>query len=55
MPKDLERDVSKFVILSLYAAIIANVFTHGAIAVQLGRLVLDVFRTGLNAAGGRKV
>lgn len=53
--REIERDISKFLILALYGAIIANVLTNGRVAVQIGGLFVDVIRAGFNAAGGRRV
>jgi hypothetical protein len=51
----LERDASKFLILALYGAIIADVLTHGSVAIAIGNIIGGIIRSSLAVAAGQKL
>jgi hypothetical protein len=50
----IERDISKFLTGALIAAVIADILTHGSVAVSVGQLFTGTITTALKLAAGQK-
>ena len=50
-----ERDISKFLILGLYAAILVDVLTHGTQFAQVLGAAGNIISTTYQAAAGQKI
>lgn len=49
----IERDISKFLTGALIAAVIADILTHGDVAVKVGSLFTSTITSALKLAAGR--
>jgi formate/nitrite transporter FocA (FNT family) len=51
----VEGDINKFLILALYAGILADLLTHGTVAVQLGNIVGGIVTNAFRLSAGQTV
>lgn len=51
----MERTINKAVILILGGAILADILTHGNVAVQLGKILAGIWRSSLQATAGQQI
>ena len=51
----IERDISKFLILGLYAAILVDILTHGKEFAQVTQAVGGIIKTTYQAAAGQTI
>lgn len=55
MAGQLERDVTKFLILALYGAIVANLLSNGQVTVQLMTLFRGIIGDAFRVAAGQRL
>ncbi|MGH2512948.1 MAG: hypothetical protein ACRDGQ_09695 [Candidatus Limnocylindrales bacterium] len=51
----LETDINRFLILALYGAILADILTHGTIAVQIGNVIGGIVNNAFRVSAGQAV
>lgn len=51
----LERDISKFLTLAIYGAVIASILTRGDAAVLIGQVFGDIIKSAFRAAAGQQI
>lgn len=51
----MERTINKAVVLVLGGAILADILTHGDVAVKLGQIIAGIGKTALQATSGQKI
>lgn len=51
----MERTINKGIVLVLGGAILADILTHGEVAVKLGQILAGIFKAALQATSGQKI
>lgn len=51
----MERTINKGVVLVLGGAILADILTHGDVAIALGKILGGIFKSALQATSGQKI
>lgn len=51
----MERTINKGLVLVFGGAIVADILTHGQVAVQLGNIIGGIFKNALQATSGQQI